>query len=157
MTGWFDDDSLSVCVDLQGIVHLSHCQGSLRNGEYVDCQIDKGRLFKGDLKLYIKNDHELWLHLDGSVGFIHWNKDIHIKNLKQSNEVVIPSVVSVPSETSPSVVSGMPSETSPSVVSGMPSATSPSVVTAASSAYSNSPYSLLVSAIRAKASPVEAA
>ncbi len=88
----------------------------------MNCQIDKGRLFKGDLRLYIKNDHELWLHLDGSVGFIHWNKDFHICNLNQDTEVVTSDVIS-----------------------GMPSATI--VATAASSAYSNLPYTVVASAL----------
>ncbi len=93
----------------------------------MDCQFDKGRRFKGDLHIYIKNDNELWLHLDATIFFVHYSKDIHILNLKANNEVV---------------ASG--------AVSGMPSATI--VATAASapvsnSTYSNLPYSVVASEI----------
>ena len=127
MTGWIDEDSLAICVDLQTIIHLSHCQGSLRDGEYVDCQIDKGRFFRGDLRIYIKNDHELWLHLDGSIGFIHWNRDIHILNLKSNDEIVASSAVN-----------GMPSAKIVATAASAP---------VSSSAYSSLPYSVVASAI----------
>jgi len=127
VTGWFSEDNLSICVDLETVVHLSHCQGSLRDGEYVDCQIDKGRFFKGDLKLYIKNGNELWLHLDGTIWLVHWNKDIHIRNLHANNEVAASGAVS-----------GMPSGTI------VPTAASAAVY---SSAYSSLPYLAVASAI----------
>ena len=127
MTGYFCEDNLLVCVDLETVVHLAHCQGSLRDGEYVDCQIDKGRFFKGDLRLYIKNDHELWLHLDGTIWLVHWKKDIHILDLKSNNEAAASGAVS-----------GMPSA---SIVATAASAT------VSSSAYSSLPYSAVASAI----------
>ena len=124
MTGFFCEDTLTVCADLETVVHLSHCSGSLREGEYVDCQIDKGRFFKGDLRIYIKNGHELWLHLDGTIWLVHWQKDVHILNLHQNNDA--------------SGVSGMPSAT---MVATAASAT------VSSSAYSSLPYSEVASTI----------
>ena len=82
MIGFYDDESLSVCIDVNAVVHLAHCAGTLRDDEDVECKIDKGRRFRGDLRLYIKNEHELWIHVDGTIGFIHWVKDIHILNIK---------------------------------------------------------------------------
>ena len=125
MIGFYDDDKLEICLDLNAVVHLSHCAGNFRTQEDVDCRIDKGRRFKGDFHLYIKNGHELWLHLDGTIGFIHWIKDIHIANLKNN------------------IVSGMPSATAVAPVAS---------ATVSSSTYSNLPYSVVASAI-AKAPP----
>ena len=93
----------------------------------MDCQIDKGRFFKGDLRLYIKNGHELWLHLDGTIWLVHWQKDVHILNLHPNNEAATSGDVS-----------GMPSAT---IVGTAASAT------VSSSAYSSLPYSEVVSAI----------
>lgn len=110
MIGFYDDETLSVCLDVNAVVHLAHCAGTLRDDEDVECRIDKGKRFKGDLRLYIKNEHELWLHVDGTLGFIHWRKDIHILNLKNNIISGIPSatpvatVVSTPSNLPYSVV-----------------------------------------------------
>ena len=120
MIGFYDDENLAICVDVNSIVHLAHCAGTLRDDEDVECSIDKGRRFKGDFRLYIKNEHELWLHVDGTLGFIHWRKDIHILNLKSN------------------ILSGMPSAT--------PVATAASTAVS-SSASSNLPYSVVASAI----------
>ena len=93
----------------------------------MDCQIDKGRFFKGDLRVYIKNGHELWLHLDGTIWLVHWQKDIHILDLHHNNEA-----------SGSADVSGMPSAT---IVATAASAT------LSSSAYSSLPYSEVASAI----------
>ena len=93
----------------------------------MDCQIDKGRFFKGDLRLYIKNGHELWLHLDGTIWLVHWQKDIHILNLHPNTEAAASGDVS-----------GMPSAT---IVATAASAT------VSGSAYSSLPYSAVASAI----------
>lgn len=93
----------------------------------MDCQIDKGRLFKGDLHIYIKNDKELWIHLDATVFFVHYNKDIHILDLKTNNEVAASGAVS-----------GIPSATNVATAASAP---------VSSSAYSNLPYATVASAI----------
>ena len=79
------------------------------------------------MRLYIKNGNELWLHLDGTVFFVHWNKDIHILNLKPNNEVVASGAVS-----------GMPSATIVATAASAP---------VSSSVDSNLAYSQVASAI----------
>jgi hypothetical protein len=78
--GWIEPDSLTICLDVVAIVQLSHCYGSLRNSESVECAFDEW-LAKGDIKIYIKNEYELWLHLEGTIFKKTWNKDIHILDL----------------------------------------------------------------------------
>ncbi|KAK3175009.1 hypothetical protein OEA41_002255 [Lepraria neglecta] len=84
--GWIETDSLTICLDVNAIFQLTHCYGSLRNSESVECGFDEW-LAKGDIKLYIKNEYELWLHLEGTIFKKSWNKDIHILNIPHNQGV----------------------------------------------------------------------
>ena len=121
MIGFYDDETLSVCIDVNAVVHLAHCAGALRDDEDVECTIDKGRRFKGDLRLYIKNEHELWLHVDGTIGFIHWRKDIHILNLK--NQIVSKTPSAAPVATVASTPANLPYSVVASAIATVPTST----------------------------------
>ena len=125
--GFYDDETKFVCLDLNAVVHLSHCQGALRKDNYVDCNIDKGTYFKGDMKIYVKNGNELWLHIDGRVGFVHWNKDIKVASGVRV-DAAASGIDAVPQPASPpaiaasnvaSVASSVPLKASNSLVSSL--------------------------------------
>ena len=88
----------------------------------MECGFDEW-LAKGDMKLYIKNEYELWLHLEGTIFKKSWNKDIHILNVPH-NQGVGTAAASNSALVSPPMVTASASAqmTVPSGISGVMSA-----------------------------------
>lgn len=60
-------------------ISIGSFSGDLKNGLVISINLYAA---KGEIKLYLKNGNELWLHLDLKIIFgKHWEEDIKILTL----------------------------------------------------------------------------
>ncbi|KAL9102317.1 MAG: hypothetical protein Q9163_002535 [Psora crenata] len=95
---------LSICADLYvalKTIHLAHCQGAIKQGEDMGCELGLSGIFTGSMRFYIKNNAEVWLHLDAKT-FFHkeWHVDFKLFDLPHASSLgddTLPTILPQPS------------------------------------------------------------
>ncbi|KAF2149661.1 hypothetical protein K461DRAFT_315629 [Myriangium duriaei CBS 260.36] len=80
VVGYVVKSTLEIGVELHVLgISLAHLYGNLKDGVVANVNL---LLAKGSIKFYLKNGHEVWIHVDVSVKFDgSFNKDVKLLSL----------------------------------------------------------------------------